>query len=219
MSEKKLGVYIHIPFCVSKCRYCDFLSYACNDAGRAEYVDALVCEIRNFAKDFADYVVDTIFIGGGTPSILEPEQIKRIMEAVQDNYKMERYVECTIECNPGTLTEKKAATWIESGINRVSFGLQSANNNELKALGRIHTVEEFVDSYLIARNCGFMNINIDLMNALPYQTLDSFCGTLRSVAGLSPEHLSVYSLIVEENTPLYDWVYAGNEDALPTEET
>ncbi len=215
---KKLGVYIHIPFCVSKCKYCDFLSYACDEAGRAEYVDALVREIRESATDFVNYTVDTIFIGGGTPSILEPEQIRRIMEAVQDNYKLERYVECTIECNPGTLTEKKAETWLECGINRVSFGLQSANDDELAALGRIHTASEFVDSYLIARNCGFMNINIDLMSALPHQTVESFCGTLRSVAGLKPEHISVYSLIVEEGTPLYDWINAGNDAALPSEE-
>lgn len=216
--SKKLCVYIHIPFCVSKCKYCDFLSGPCDDAAKAAYVDTLVREICQSAKDFSDYKVDTIFVGGGTPSILEASQMQRILGAVRDNYNLERYVECTIECNPGTMTERKADAWLEAGVNRLSFGLQSANNNELKALGRIHTVEEFVDSYLMARNAGFMNINVDLMNALPYQTLDSFSGTLRSVAGLSPEHLSVYSLIVEENTPLYDWVYAGNEDALPTEE-
>lgn len=216
--SKKLGVYIHIPFCVSKCRYCDFLSGPCDDAAKTAYVDTLVREICQSAKDFADYMVDTIFVGGGTPSILEASQMQRILGAVRDNYNLERYVECTIECNPGTMTMQKADAWLEAGVNRLSLGLQSANNNELKALGRIHTVEEFVDSYLMARNAGFMNINVDLMNALPYQTLDSFSGTLRSVAGLAPEHLSVYSLIVEENTPLYDWVYAGNEDKLPTEE-
>lgn len=217
--SKKLGVYIHIPFCVSKCKYCDFLSAPCDAAGRAVYVEALIEEIRESAKDFKDYVVDTIFIGGGTPSILEPEQITKIMETVWDNYAHEKYVECTIECNPGTLTERKVESWLMAGINRISFGLQSANNNELQGLGRIHTVEEFVDSYLIARNCGCNNINVDLMSALPYQTEESFYGTLRSVAGLKPEHLSVYSLIVEENTPLYDWVNAGNEDKLPSEET
>lgn len=215
---KNLGLYVHIPFCVQKCRYCDFLSAPCDDAGKEAYVDALIKEINESAADFRDYLADTIFIGGGTPSILSPEQIVRIMDAIKDNYNLAPYTECTIECNPGTMTEKKAEAFLLAGMNRISIGLQSANDNELRTLGRIHTTEEFLDSFLLARSCGFRNINVDLMNALPYQTLDSFCATLHSVAGLAPEHISVYSLIVEENTPLYDWVYSGNEDALPTEE-
>ena len=215
---KNLGLYVHIPFCVQKCRYCDFLSAPCDDAGKEAYVDALIKEIKESAADFRDYLADTIFIGGGTPSILSPEQIVAIMDAIRDNYNLAPYTECTIECNPGTMTEKKAEAFLLAGVNRISIGLQSANDNELRTLGRVHTTEEFLDSFLLARSCGFQNINVDLMNALPYQTLDSFCATLHSVAGLAPEHISVYSLIVEENTPLYDWVYAGNEDALPTEE-
>lgn len=216
---KKLGLYLHIPFCVRKCRYCDFLSAPCSEAEQEEYVKALAEEIAGSSERFRDYRVDTIFIGGGTPSLLAPKQIEVIMEAVYKNFSMEPYTECTIECNPGTVDERKAESWLMSGINRVSIGLQSANNHELKELGRIHTAEEFLDSYLLLSNMGFSNINIDLMSALPFQTEESFYGTLRSVAGLNPKHLSVYSLIVEEGTPLYDWVYAGNEDKLPSEET
>lgn len=218
LQDKKLGIYVHIPFCVKKCRYCDFLSSPCDEAGREEYVKTLIGEIRESAKHFRNYQVDTIFVGGGTPSILEGDQMKRILKAVGENYNLERYTECTMECNPGTMTRQKAEAWLEAGVNRLSLGLQSANDNELRALGRIHRVEEFLDSYLLARNCGFQNINVDLMNALPYQTMDSFDATLRSVAGLAPEHISVYSLIVEENTPLYDWVHSGNEDTLPSED-
>lgn len=219
MQDKRLGLYIHIPFCISKCRYCDFLSFPCDDEGKKQYADTLTGEIEAFSAKALDYVVDTIFIGGGTPSILEGNMIAGIMEAVRNNYRLNDYTECTIECNPGTITEEKAFAWYENGINRISIGLQSANNNELKGLGRIHTTEEFLDGFMLARNAGFSNINVDLMSALPYQTYDSFCATLLSVAGLRPEHMSVYSLIVEENTPLYDWINAGNEKSLPTEET
>lgn len=216
---KKLGLYIHIPFCVKKCRYCDFLSAPYGEAEREAYVQALVTEIAGAAEQFREYCVDTIFIGGGTPSILLPEQIERIMETVRERYQLEPYTECTIECNPGTVDERRAESWILNGINRVSIGLQSANNKELQELGRIHTAEEFLDSYLLISNMGFSNINIDLLSALPFQTEESFYATLRSAAGLNPKHLSVYSLIVEEGTPLFDWVRAGNEDKLPSEET
>lgn len=218
LGDKRLGIYVHIPFCVKKCRYCDFLSAPCDETEKEEYVKTLIREIQESAADFSEYQVDTVFVGGGTPSLLEPGQMKRILMAVRENYNLEQYTECTVECNPGTMTEQKAEAWLKAGVNRLSLGLQSANDDELCVLGRIHTVEEFLDSYLLARNCGFQNINVDLMNALPYQTLDSFCKTLRSVAGLAPEHISVYSLIVEENTPLYDWVHSGNEDTLPSED-
>lgn len=216
---KQLGLYIHIPFCVKKCRYCDFLSAPYSEAKREQYVRALTEEIAKAAPKFSEYTVDTVFIGGGTPSLLTAEQITRVMEAIHEAYRLNPYTECTIECNPGTVEEKKAESWILNGINRVSIGLQSANNIELQGLGRIHTVEEFLDSYLLLLNMGFSNINVDLMSALPFQTEESFYATLRSVSGLAPKHLSVYSLIVEENTPLYDWVHAGNEDKLPSEET
>ncbi|MCM1468576.1 MAG: radical SAM family heme chaperone HemW [Alistipes sp.] len=216
---KKLGLYVHIPFCVKKCRYCDFLSGPYDEGERARYVKALVAEIAQKAEQFKDYSVDTIYIGGGTPSLLTAEQIAGIMETIRERYRLEPYTECTIECNPGTVDERKAESWLLNGINRVSIGLQSANNRELQGLGRIHTAEEFLDGYLLLSNMGFSNINVDLMCALPFQTEESFYGTLRSVAGLGPKHLSVYSLIVEEGTSLYDWVHAGNEDKLPSEET
>lgn len=216
---KQLGLYIHIPFCVKKCRYCDFLSAPYSEDKREQYVRALTEEIAKAAPKFSEYTVNTVFIGGGTPSLLTAEQITRVMETVHEAYRLNPYTECTIECNPGTVEEKKAESWILNGINRVSIGLQSANNNELQGLGRIHTVEEFLDSFLLLSNMGFSNINVDLMSALPFQTEESFYATLRSVAGLAPKHLSVYSLIVEENTPLYDWVHDGNEASLPSEET
>ncbi len=216
---KQLGLYIHIPFCVKKCRYCDFLSAPYSEDKREQYVRALTEEIAEAAPKFSEYTVNTVFIGGGTPSLLTAEQITRIMETVHEAYRLNPYTECTIECNPGTVEEKKAESWILNGINRVSIGLQSANNNELQGLGRIHTVEEFLDSFLLLSNMGFSNINVDLMSALPFQTEESFYATLRSVAGIAPKHLSVYSLIVEENTPLYDWVHDGNEASLPSEET
>lgn len=216
---KRLGLYIHIPFCVKKCRYCDFLSAPYSETDRERYVKALTAEIVATAPQFQDYTVDTVFLGGGTPSLLTAEQITCVMETVREGYRLEPYTECTIECNPGTVDERTAESWLLNGINRVSIGLQSANNNELRELGRIHTAEEFLDSYLLLSNMGFSNINVDLMSALPFQTEESFYASLRSVAGLNPKHLSVYSLIVEENTPLYDWVHAGNEEKLPSEET
>lgn len=216
---KRLGLYIHIPFCVKKCRYCDFLSAPYSETEKEKYVRALTAEIAAAAPQFQDYTVDTVFIGGGTPSLLTAEQITRVMETLREGYRLEPYTECTIECNPGTVDEKTAENWMLNGINRVSIGLQSANDNELREMGRIHTAEEFLDSYLLLSNMGFSNINVDLMSALPFQTEESFYASLRSVAGLNPKHLSVYSLIVEENTPLYDWVHAGNEEKLPSEET
>lgn len=217
--DKNLEIYIHVPFCVRKCRYCDFLSGSFSDEVKEQYVNALVNEICASASRYRDYTVKTLFMGGGTPSILTTEHIKKIMAAVRNNYNLAPYVESTIECNPGTLNASKIDAYLDNGFNRMSIGLQSANNEELKALGRIHTTEEFLDSYLLARNYGFTNINVDLMSAIMYQTVDSFVGTLESVASLKPEHMSVYSLIVEENTPLYDWVYKeGNENTLPSEE-
>lgn len=215
-----LGIYVHIPFCISKCKYCDFLSAPADDSAKERYVDALISEIKESAKNLEKYTVDTVFFGGGTPSALTGKQTAHIMAAITSNYNMAPYVESTIECNPGTLTHSKVETYLDAGFNRMSLGLQSANDNELKALGRIHTAADFVDSYLLARNLGFTNINVDLMCALPYQTLDSFTATLRSAAGLKPEHLSVYSLIVEEGTPMYDWVNgsANGSRYLPTED-
>ena len=201
-----LEIYIHIPFCVKKCDYCDFLSAPADFETKEKYVEALINEIKLNKNKMSEYVVDTVFIGGGTPSLLEENQISKIMSFLRDNCNMSENPEITIECNPGTITESKLLEYKKSGINRISFGLQSANDEELKSIGRIHNYAGFLESYNLARKCGFDNINVDLMSALPGQTLKSYEATLNKVVRLEPEHISAYSLIVEENTLMYDRV-------------
>ena len=201
-----LEIYIHIPFCVKKCDYCDFLSAPADLETKEKYVEALINEIKLNKNKMSEYVVDTVFIGGGTPSLLEENQISKIMSVLRDNCNMSENPEITIECNPGTITESKLLEYKKSGINRISFGLQSANDEELKSIGRIHNYAGFLESYNLARKCGFDNINVDLMSALPGQTLKSYEETLNKVVRLEPEHISAYSLIVEENTLMYDRV-------------
>lgn len=201
-----LEIYIHIPFCVKKCDYCDFLSAPADLETKEKYVEALINEIKLNKNKMSEYVVDTVFIGGGTPSLLEEKQISKIMSVLRDNCNMSENPEITIECNPGTITESKLCEYKKSGINRISFGLQSANDEELKSIGRIHNYAGFLESYNLARKCGFDNINVDLMSALPGQTLKSYEETLNKVVRLEPEHISAYSLIVEENTLMYDRV-------------
>ena len=201
-----LEIYIHIPFCVKKCDYCDFLSAPADFETKEKYVEALINEIKLNKNKMSEYVVDTVFIGGGTPSLLEENQISKIMSVFRDNCNMSENPEITIECNPGTITESKLLEYKKSGINRISFGLQSANDEELKSIGRIHNYAGFLESYNLARKCGFDNINVDLMSALPGQTLKSYEATLNKVVRLEPEHISAYSLIVEENTLMYDRV-------------
>lgn len=201
-----LEIYIHIPFCVKKCDYCDFLSAPADLETKEKYVEALINEIKLNKNKMSEYVVDTVFIGGGTPSLLEENQISKIMSVLRDNCNMSENPEITIECNPGTITESKLLEYKKSGINRISFGLQSANDEELKSIGRIHNYAGFLESYNLARKCGFDNINVDLMSALPGQTLKSYKETLNKVVRLEPEHISAYSLIVEENTLMYDRV-------------
>lgn len=201
-----LEIYIHIPFCVKKCDYCDFLSAPADLETKEKYVEALINEIKLNKNKMSEYVVDTVFIGGGTPSLLEENQISKIMSVLRDNCNMSENPEITIECNPGTITESKLWKYKKSGINRISFGLQSANDEELKSIGRIHNYAGFLESYNLARKCGFDNINVDLMSALPGQTLKSYEETLNKVVRLEPEHISAYSLIVEENTLMYDRV-------------
>lgn len=198
-----LEIYIHIPFCVKKCDYCDFLSAPADLETKEKYVEALINEIKLNKNKMSEYVVDTVFIGGGTPSLLEENQISKIMSVLRDNCNMSENPEITIECNPGTITESKLWKYKKSGINRISFGLQSANDEELKSIGRIHNYAGFLESYNLARKCGFDNINVDLMSALPGQTLKSYEETLNKVVRLEPEHISAYSLIVEENTLMY----------------
>lgn len=209
IKKHNLGIYIHIPFCVKKCEYCDFLSFHGNKALQKEYVNALVGEILSYDKLAKDYKVRTIFIGGGTPSIMEGKDIAFILKTVKEVFNKNEDgdsfgSEVTIECNPGTLTKEKLLEYKEAGINRLSIGLQSANNDELKLLGRIHTFEEFEENYNLAREVGFENINIDLMSALPGQTIDGWINTLNKVISLNPEHISAYSLIIEEGTPFFD---------------
>lgn len=210
MIEKKLQLYLHIPFCVQKCRYCDFLSAPAEEEVRTRYVDKLIEEIEEKGEASADYTVMSVFLGGGTPSILEGEQIGRLMQALRQKFQIEDGAEITMECNPGTLTAPKVFSYKKSGINRISMGLQSANNQELKKLGRLHTFEQFLENYELVRNAGFDNVNLDLMSALPGQTLSDWSNTLTEVVRLNPEHLSAYSLIVEEGTPFYQ-EYAQDE--------
>ena len=271
-NKNELGIYIHIPFCVHKCIYCDFLSSPADVHTRKQYVRALINEIyltregkcankliknvlqgdntsyedmeeqavNDLTSDYALYdtvcmadyektimqedisgcvddiksenghIVTSIFIGGGTPSAIDAEDISDILDAVRKNYNVSDKAEITIECNPGTMDKKKAVIYRKAGINRISFGLQSTDNNELRMLGRIHTYEQFMESYKIAREAGFDNINIDLMSALPGQTMESFKAVLEKALSLGAEHISVYSLIVEEGTRLSD-----NIDSFP----
>ncbi len=214
--KKPLSIYIHIPFCVRKCLYCDFLSGPAEEETKSRYVDRLLEEISREAVKYASYEVHTIFLGGGTPSILPASDIERILKAVASAFDEGKNREITIEVNPGTVTGEKLKAYREMGINRISMGLQSADNEELQQLGRIHTYEEFLDTYENAVKSGFNNINIDLMSAIPKQTLQSYQETLSKVLSLNPQpaHISAYSLIIEEGTPFYE-----NTPPLPDEET
>ncbi len=219
---KDLSIYIHIPFCVQKCLYCDFLSFAVpqgfgnGQSGKIEsYVNRLRQEINRQALRYRGHRVITVFIGGGTPSLLSEEQIDTILQQIRKDYHLDMAAEITIEMNPGTVTEKKLRGYKAAGINRVSIGLQSADDDELTRIGRIHNYDAFLKTYDLARKTGFWNINIDLMSALPGQNLYSYRKTLESVVGLDPEHISAYSLILEEGTPLYE---RRKDFSFPTEE-
>ncbi|MCR5704503.1 MAG: radical SAM family heme chaperone HemW [Eubacterium sp.] len=214
--KNKIELYIHIPFCIRKCNYCDFLSAPADEETKRNYVSALIREIQQSSCE--EVLVDTIFIGGGTPSILEAEQMEDILSSVRENFHICEDAEITIECNPGTVTEEKLLTYKKFGVNRISFGLQSTNNEELRCLGRIHSYEDFLESYELARKCGFDNINIDLMSALPGQTIESYEETVRKVLALNPEHISAYSLIVEEGTALKRQLDRDGYDCLPSED-
>jgi oxygen-independent coproporphyrinogen-3 oxidase len=201
---KELELYIHIPFCIKKCLYCDFLSFPCNEETQEAYVQALVREIRYYGARCGDYQVSTVYIGGGTPSWLRENLMAQILQAVRLSFQIAADAEISIECNPGTITAQKFADYRQMGINRLSIGLQSANDDELKLLGRIHTYDQFLKTYELARKSGFDNINIDLMNSLPGQTAEVLFHSLQQVIRLKPEHISAYSLIIEKGTPFYD---------------
>lgn len=220
--KQELGIYLHIPFCIKKCDYCDFLSAPATDEVINMYFDAMMTEIDSYSGNTGNYVVKTVFFGGGTPSCVKPHYIKKLMEAISRVFTIDRkQLEATIEINPGTISEEKLLIYREAGINRLSFGLQSADNKDLSILGRIHTYEQFIENYQLARSLGFDNINIDLMSALPGQTVSAWESTLNKVIALKPEHISAYSLIIEEGTKFYDRYYkeAKGYEELPEEET
>lgn len=199
-----MELYIHIPFCIRKCAYCDFLSAPADQETIAQYMDSLKKQLVRQAASFQGKKIDTVFIGGGTPTILLPDQMSELLETIQNNYALAENVEFTVEANPGTLTAGKVRALAGGGVNRVSLGLQSASGQELRLLGRIHTYEDFLRSYGLLREGGIRNINVDLMSALPGQTISSYEKTLHRVLSLHPEHISAYSLIIEEGTPFYE---------------
>ncbi len=220
---KPLGIYIHIPFCVKKCDYCDFLSAPASKQAQQNYVQALKREIEQSRDKMKGYLTDTVFIGGGTPSILEHDAVAQILNTLKENCRISESAEITVECNPGTVSKEKLLSYRRAGVNRLSFGLQSADNEELRSIGRIHTFEDFLRSYQMAADCGFENINVDLMSALPGQSIFSYEKTLNRVVNLQPKptHISAYSLIVEEGTPLKERVcqaLADGKEILPNEE-
>ena len=201
---KELELYLHIPFCERKCAYCDFLSAPADLPVRISYIKKLQEEIAYYGAQYGEYQVSSIFFGGGTPTILEGYQLAAILETVKEHFNVTTDAEITVECNPGTLTAGKAEKLVQAGFNRLSMGLQSADDRELQLLGRIHNFAQFLESYDLARKAGFRNINVDLMSALPGQTLKSWQDTLQKVTALRPEHISAYSLIIEEGTPFYE---------------
>lgn len=217
IDKTPLAVYIHIPFCVRKCLYCDFLSASFGEMEKELYVDALCSEITAEAEHYTKHIVETVFLGGGTPSLLTGQQAEKIFQALRSHFTIAPDAEITMEMNPGTVNKQKLLTYHALGVNRVSLGLQSANEEELRLLGRIHTWEDFKESYLLCRQAGIENINVDLMSALPGQTLASYRNTLEKTLALAPEHISSYSLILEEGTPFYERFQTG--DSLPDEET
>jgi len=218
MKQKEIGIYVHIPFCKKKCSYCDFCSYENKEHLISDYIKALINEIEmvgvNNQIDYKNkkddlFIVKTIYIGGGTPSLIDSSYIKQIMETIFENYEVSKQSEITIEVNPGTVSLDKLETYISSGINRISIGLQSTQNNLLETIGRIHNYYDFLDTYRFAREAGFKNINVDLMIGLPNQTLNDVLLTVNEIVSLEPEHISVYSLILEEGTKLYEEVSKG----------
>ncbi len=211
MENKELGIYIHIPFCKSKCYYCDFISYTNKENYIEEYIKNIIEELEQY--DLSNYNITTIYIGGGTPSFINEKYIVQLLRNLKtklsNNQTNFENMEITIEINPGTITKNKIEQYKKAGINRVSIGLQSTDNDLLKQIGRIHTYEEFLEAYEIIKEAGFENINIDLMIGLPNQTIQMLKTTLEEIKKLNPAHISVYSLIVEENTKIEKMIEKG----------
>lgn len=209
-NKEELSLYIHIPFCVRKCGYCDFLSAPADEKARDRYVQALLMEIERYrGTETADRKIKTLYIGGGTPSTLSVKQLECIMQKIKCTFNFYGDIEASLEMNPGTASKEKCRALYQMGINRLSIGLQSTNDMELKTLGRIHSYEDFINTYTWCREAGFQNINVDLMAALPYQTAESYTTGLRKIIHLAPEHISAYSLILEEGTPFYQKYNSG----------
>ena len=209
-NKEELSLYIHIPFCVRKCGYCDFLSAPADEKARDRYVQALLMEIERYrGTETADRKIKTLYIGGGTPSTLSVKQLEYIIQKIKCTFNFCDDIEASMEMNPGTASKEKCRALYQMGINRLSIGLQSTNDMELKTLGRIHSYEDFLNTYTWCREAGFQNINVDLMAALPYQTVESYTTGLRKIIHLAPEHISAYSLILEEGTPFYQKYNSG----------
>lgn len=202
----EISFYIHIPFCKSKCLYCDFLSFADREKYVQTYVDALINEIKAFKTNS---MVKSVFIGGGTPSVIDSKYICIIMSTVYDNFNVDKDAEITLEANPGTVNMYKLKDYVNSGINRISFGVQAWQDRLLKRIGRIHSGADAASSILMAKEAGFHNINCDIMFSLPNQSCRDFIETIERVTDLQPKHISAYSLIIEEGTPLYDMYNRG----------
>lgn len=222
-----MELYIHIPFCVKKCAYCDFLSAPADADVIGRYMECLEKQLVRQAASFQEKTIDTVFIGGGTPSILQADQLLRLLAVMWEHFSLAEDAEVTIEANPGTITAGKARALVKGGVNRVSLGLQSASDAELRLLGRIHTYRDFLRSYGLLREAGIRNLNVDLMSALPGQTVVSYEKTLYQILTLHPEHISAYSLIIEEGTPFFEQYRAdekirdagGEPQLLPDEES
>ena len=213
---EKISLYIHIPFCAQKCLYCDFPSFARKDHLRKAYIEALNKEIISLREKYNNIEINTIFIGGGTPSVLEADELECLLKEVA-KLNMAKDVEYSMECNPGNLTEEKLEVMKKYGVNRISMGLQAKQDNLLKGLGRIHNYKTFKENFLLAKKVGFNNINVDLMFGLPNQRLNEWEETLREIISLEPAHISAYSLIIEEGTAFYN-LYENDKLKLPTEE-
>lgn len=211
------AIYIHIPFCVSKCSYCDFTSFDRPEISTDRYVDLLFDELRQRAEPRETLAVPTLYFGGGTPSLLSPGQIGRLIAAVHTHFSVEAAAEITLEANPGTVTLESLQGYLAAGVNRLSIGVQSLDDRQLALLGRIHSAEEAMAAFTQARTAGFSNVGIDLMHGLPGQTLDAWQGTLQEAVALKPEHISVYGLSVEAGTPFAKKAQQG-ELNLPDEE-
>jgi len=197
---KPLGIYIHYPFCISKCPFCDFYSKT-DKALQGEYIDALINHIK--LKQNKDYCVDTVYFGGGTPSLLGGEDMKRIIFAIDKSFYLDKNAEITIEANPKTVDFEKLSAFYKAGVGRISFGVQSIHENELKRLGRLHSFADFSDNFNSARNAGFDNISVDFLYGIPEQNMESLYKTVEKIIELSPEHISFYGLKLEENTPFW----------------